>query len=238
MTWSKQYQKMKTVKEVHYPVSATNKDIFTEYWFIDLLELDEIIEFGAGTGNWSICIDHLTYNPNKQRTFHQVENFNYKGHVFMGWVYEKENWPTTPEELIKHCTTASIDVTKREIKTKYYFEDANDIFKKDAETKFNAVRIDCDIDWNLFWKWLYSNTNNNYIIIVDDIAPNYCYERFYNMMKETTKTGNIKPIWFGINSGIWCNSDLDVTDIHEYAIENFTHLYNKIRTRDGILITR
>jgi hypothetical protein len=57
-------------------------------------------------------------------------------------------------------------------------------------------------------------------------------------MKETTKTGNIKPIWFGINSGIWCNSDLDVTDIHEYAIENFTHLYNKIRTRDGILITR
>jgi len=58
------------------------------------------------------------------------------------------------------------------------------------------------------------------------------------MMKETTETGNIKPIWFGINSGIWCNNDLDVADIHTYAIENFGHLYNKIRTRDRILITR
>ena len=243
MSWSKRYKMLKDTIE-KYPVSGIPKDLFMEYFFIDSFSFYEIIEFGAGTGNWSVLIDNLTRKgvglskSERQRAFHQVENFDYTSHLTMSHVYEKENWPTTPEDLRNNCIQASLELTTREIKSKYYFENINDLLKRNLYEDFNVIRIDCDIDWDLFWKWLPHNTAEDFIIIVDDIAPNYCYERFYNMMKQSNDIKNIKPVWLGINTGIWCSSNLTISDTVNYAAAELTHLYDVIRIRDGILITR
>lgn len=237
MSWSKRYEMVKDTIE-KYPVSGIPKDLFMEYFFIDSFSFYEIIEFGAGTGNWSVLIDNLTRKgvglskSERQRAFHQVENFDIE------YSYKEENWPTTLKDLKNNCTQASLELTGREIISQYYFEDVNEILKRNIREKFHIIRIDCDIDWNLFWKWLPYNTSNRFLIIVDDIAPNHCYERFYNMMKQSNDIKNIKPLWFGINTGIWCSSNLSISDTVDYAATELTHLYDIIRIRDGILITR
>jgi hypothetical protein len=244
MSMSARYKLLKETLE-KYPVSGIPKDLYIEYFLIDMdRELTEIVELGAGSGNWSLMIDKLTkcdlsYQKSVKsiRHFHQVENFNYLSHSSMSYVYEDLRWSTNKEDLVNHITTSSIDLTGTEINTTYHFVDVNDFLQQDFGKKFHVVRLDCDIDnYDYFWSWVYKNTAERFIVIIDDTAPNYCPERFYSAMQETIDSGILNPFWYGINSGAWCN--FDPTETQQYILELAGHLYDHIRIRNGVLITR
>lgn len=244
MSMSARYSLVKEVLE-KYPVSGTPKDLFIEYLFIDIFEeFTKIIELGAGTGNWAVLVDTLTksnlsfqqfYKP--KRHFYEVENFNYKTNSMMDHVYKDFKWPADKDNLLEHVYNASLDLSRKKIKTTFYFDDINELLKRNFKNKFHVIRLDCDIEnYDQFWKWIYQNTKNRFIVIIDDISPNYCPERFYSVMQEVYNRGILKPIWYGINSGIWGN--FDSTKTQELILEKVQHLYDHIRVRNGVLITR
>lgn len=210
---------LKTLTDFAGPLSDNCDLAFT----VELLKLynpKSILELGAGNGDWirfiAIALRDDTIS------FIGYEDFRWK---------MNDTWETTILDLNKliHDSLSSI-----KLNNKVALKNA-DITKIDATTEYNGqlfdvVRLDClATDESEIVKVISDvlpYTHDNTIFLIDDIAVNYCPNRFLAMM-HLSQNNLLKPLWFGNKEGAWVKPNFDVAKF-KFSIENNlnTHWYN------------
>ena len=185
-------------------------DNLIESRIIKAISAKEIWEIGAGTGSWCMMMDHCN-RPNKIN-FHMVENFEYTASNFKPDFF----WPNTPKEFTDYVDQTQQDLNQEPINTKYYFVDEQEIHSKLTES-IDLVRIDIDpVNPEATMKWILDNGSDNLVVIVDDTVE---ISRVM-MMQEQIELGNLKLLWWGINSAAWCHPNINSTEIFEKIMES------------------
>lgn len=190
---------------------------------IELLKLYKpkcILELGAGNGDW------IRFVANAM----QDSSISFLGYEDFRWKMD-ESWETSIEDLNKLIQDSLAGI---KLNNQVTLKNA-DITKMDATTEYNGqlfdlVRLDClatdESDILRVITDVLPYTHDNTIFLVDDIAVNYCPNRFFAMM-HLSQVGIVKPLWLGSKEGAWVKTNFD--------FENFklgmnhklnTHWYN------------
>lgn len=189
---------------------------------VELLQLynpKSILELGAGNGDWILFIANAM----------QDNAISFVGYEDFRWQMN-DTWETNISDLNRliHNSLASVELSNRVV-----LKNA-DITQLDAIKEYNGqifdvVRLDClatdesDIV-NVITKVL-PYTHDSTIFLVDDIAVNYCPNRFFAMM-HLSKDSVLKPLWFGSKEGAWVRPNFNFEEF-KLKIENKlnTHWY-------------
>lgn len=195
---------------------SDNCDLAVTVELLTLYKPKSILELGAGNGDWIRFITNAM----------QDSSISFIGYEDFRWKMDN-SWETSISDLNKliQDSLSSIKLNNR-----VTLKNA-DITKIDATTEYNGqlfdvVRLDClasdEPDILKVITDVLPYTHDNTIFLVDDIAVNYCPNRFFAMM-HLSQVGIIKPLWFGSKEGAWVRSN--------FNFENFKlGMNNKLNT--------
>ena len=203
-------------------------DNLIEYLIIKSVSPNTIWEIGAGTGNWCMLMDHML-RPDKVN-FHMVEDFKWNS-LNLKFDYF---WPRTPKEFTENIESTQSALNQDKINSTYYFVDEKEIHNK-LDELIDVIRIDVDVaDPDSTMKWILDNGSKNLIVIVDDTVE---ISRVM-MMQEQIELGNLKLLWWGINSAAWCRTDLNSDDILNSIVETPVEHFKQFQIRDQKFMRR
>jgi len=198
---------------------SDNCDLAFTVEMLKLYKPKSILELGAGNGDWIRFIANALQD--NDISFIGYEDFRWK---------MNNSWETTILDLNKliHDSLSSMKLNNQ-----VFLKNA-DITKIDATTEysgqlFDVVRLDClatdESDIVKVISNILPYTHDNTIFLVDDIAVNYCPNRFLAMM-HLSQANMLKPLWFGSKEGAWVKPNFNFENFKS-AMENKldTHWY-------------
>jgi predicted O-methyltransferase YrrM len=181
---------------------SSNCDLAFTVELLKLYKPKSILELGAGNGDWLLFIANALQDNDIK--FIGYENFSWK---------MDESWETSVSNLTK-LIKSKLD--NANLKNQIILKNIN-ITQMDATTEYNGqlfdvVRLDClATDESAISKVITDTmpyTHPNTIFIVDDIAVNYCPNRYFAMM-HLVQQEKLKPLWFGDKEGAWVYPSFD-----------------------------
>lgn len=209
---------LETLTNYANPLS-NNCDLAFTVELLKLYKPKSILELGAGNGDWIRFIANAM----------QDDSISFIGYEDFRWKMN-DTWETTITDLNKliqeslssvklsnQVTLKNADITKIDPTTEYH------------KQLFDVVRLDClATDESVIVKVITDvlpYTHDNTIFLIDDIAVNYCPNRFFAMM-HLSQEGILKPLWFGSKEGAWVRPNFNFENF-KLGIENklSTHWY-------------
>jgi hypothetical protein len=140
------------------------------------------------------------------------------------YINNKEN-PLIQFFEIRHL---QLNISKHVKVPKHRIVDEKEIHNK-LDELIDVIRIDVDVaDPDSTMKWILDNGSNNLIVIVDDTVE---ISRVM-MMQEQIELGNLKLLWWGINSAAWCRTDLNSDNILNSIVETPVEHFKQFQIRD------
>ena len=210
---------LEILTEYAKPLSE-NCDLAFTVELLKLYKPKSILELGAGNGDWILFVANAMQD--NSISFIGYEDFRWK---------MNDSWETTILDLNRLIQDS---LSRIQLNNQVTLKNA-DITKIDAmleyrDQLFDVVRLDClatdeeDIV-NVITNVL-PYTHSNTIFLVDDIAVNFCPNRFLAMMHLSQK-GILKPLWFGSKEGAWVPPNFNFENFKLRIADNLnTHWYS------------
>lgn len=196
---------------------SNNCDLAFTVELLKLYNPKSILELGAGNGDWIRFVSNAM----------QDDSISFIGYEDFRWKMN-ESWETTILDLNKLIQDSLSSV---KLNNQVTLKNA-DITTMDATTEykgqlFDVVRLDClatdESDISKVITDVLPYTHDNTIFLVDDIAVNYCPNRFFAMMHLSQKS-LLKPLWFGSKEGAWVCPNFNFENF-KLGIENKLDTY-------------
>jgi hypothetical protein len=175
---------------------SDNCDLAVTIELLKLYKPKSILELGTGNGDWIRFVANAL----------QDDSISFIGYEDFRWQMN-DSWETTIVDL-NRLIQESLSSVK--LNNQVTLKNA-DITKIDATTAYNGhlfdvIRLDClATDEDVIVKVITDVlpfTHDNTIFLVDDIAVNFCPNRFLAMM-HLSQENKLKPLWFGSKEGAW-----------------------------------
>jgi hypothetical protein len=199
---------------------SDNCDLAVTVELLKLYKPKSILELGAGNGDWIRFIANAM----------QDDSISFIGYEDFRWQMN-DSWEKTIADLNKLIQESLSSI---KLNNQVILKNA-DITTMDTTTEykgqlFDVVRLDClatdESDISKVITDVLPYTHDNTIFLVDDIAVNFCPNRFFAMM-HLSQDNKLKPLWFGSKEGAWVRPNFNFEDFKLGIESNLnTHWYN------------
>jgi hypothetical protein len=181
---------------------SENCDLAIVVELLRIYKPKSILELGTGNGDWLLFIANALQDP--ETSLIGYENFSWRQdntweHTIAS-LTELVKSKLEDRELTNTITLKNVNITKLDPIIEY------------KGKMFDVVRLDClaTDEWQI--KKVITDTmpytHENTIFLVDDIAVNFCPNRYFAMM-HLVQEEKLKPLWFGIKEGAWVYPSFD-----------------------------
>lgn len=161
-----------------YKVMTEPDDFKTHLLLLEYVNPSSVWELGAGRGSWCLALHELV--DNKDICYNLVEDFSWcqKGYDKLFVNYP---WPQNINDLENFIKSTESDIN-------YKIFDGDILDFKESLTNIEMIRIDCDLpNARETIELILNNSNDNLVILIDDIKPNGAFNRLFEMLEFVQK---------------------------------------------------
>lgn len=184
-------------------VMSETPDIIVSSLLLQSINPSGVIELGAGSGGWPKTMNKLGGIDNCHWIL--FENFSWIENNFDDDNYY---WPKNNADFYSF-----IEKTSPGLKVTLLESDVNavkntnilaQILDSNPQCSFDALRLDCPIDWDIM-EYYISMLSENALVFIDDHRANCGMQRIIIGI-DMVRKGLLYPVWFGEKEAVYCKN--------------------------------
>lgn len=203
LSWKTIYDTMKK-----YEIMADTLDFKTHLLLLEYLNPSSIWELGAGRGSWCLGLHELI--DNKNICYNLVEDFSWSKNGY-DKLFVDYFWPKDINELDNFIKNTESNIN-------YKIFDGDILNFKENFTNIEFIRIDCDLpNTKDTINILLKNSDNNLVILLDDIKANRAFYRLFDVSK-FVEENKLKIILTANETVVLAKQQFDVTNLYQHCL--------------------